>query len=181
MNFTSKDLDQILTFKQCLGLKNMIGRKSRGGSTIKKYFQVQFGDVLFYQWLLSIGLKPAKSKTLTELKIPDKYFFDFLRGCFDGDGSIYAYWDPRWHSSYMFYSAFVSASPPFLTWLQKTISRLARIKGTIVPSRRVEQLRFAKKETRTLFKKMFYQNRLPHLKRKLIKAQKFFSIDENHP
>ena len=43
-------------------------------------FQIQFGDVVFYQWLLSLGLTPNKSKTIGPLKIPYEYFFDFLRG-----------------------------------------------------------------------------------------------------
>src|SRR3989344_2322990 len=88
LNMTSKDKDMILTFKKCLGLKNKIGRKTREKSKIKKYFQVQFGDKNFYEFLLSLGLMPAKSKTIGALNIPNEYFSDFLRGCIDGDGNI---------------------------------------------------------------------------------------------
>lgn len=74
-------------------------------------------------------------------------FFDFLRGCFDGDGSMYAYWDPRWRSSYMFYVCFASASPRFLEWIQVTVEHLSGVRGKIgtTGSGRVQQLRFAKK------------------------------------
>ncbi|PIT92750.1 MAG: hypothetical protein COU08_00800 [Candidatus Harrisonbacteria bacterium CG10_big_fil_rev_8_21_14_0_10_42_17] len=113
IDFTSKDKEQVETFKQCLGLSSKIGRKKSDSNEAKKYFRIQFSDVLFHRWLVSIGLTPNKSKTISELKIPDKYFFDFLRGCFDGDGSMYAYWDPRWHSSYVFYLQIASASPFF--------------------------------------------------------------------
>src|SRR3989344_2907774 len=34
-------------------------------------------DVLFYQFLMGIGLSPSKSKTLSSLNIPKKYFADF--------------------------------------------------------------------------------------------------------
>lgn len=80
---------------------------------------VQFSDVLFHQFLISIGITPAKSKTIGIIKIPKKYFFDFLRGCFDGDGSFYSYYDKRWKSSFMFYLTLASASQDFINWIRK--------------------------------------------------------------
>jgi len=79
------------------------------------YF-VQFTNVKFYKFLLGIGLMPAKSKILKQMRIPNKYFFDFLRGHFDGDGTFYSYWDKRWKSSFMFYLSFASASLAHLVW-----------------------------------------------------------------
>jgi len=106
---TSKDIQLLNTFKKCLGLKTKVRFKTSGFSN-KKYPRIQFGDVVLYRWLLKIGLTPNKSKTIGSLKIPDKYFFDFLRGHFDGDGSCYSYWDNLWDSSFMFYIKFYSAS-----------------------------------------------------------------------
>ncbi len=123
IEFTSKDIQLVKTFKKCLGIKNKIGFKV-GSFSDKKYPRVQFGDVAMYKWLLKIGLTPHKSKTLGGLKIPDKYFFDFLRGHFDGDGSCYSYWDKRWHSSFMFYMTFYSASRKHILWLQRKIKIL---------------------------------------------------------
>ena len=117
-DFTSNDLEQIKNFKTCLGLQNKIGQKISGSSG-NKSFRIQFGDVLFYQFLLSIGIMPNKSKIIGEVMIPDEFFFDFLRGHFDGDGTFYSYWDPRWRSSFMFYTVFISASKNHIAWLQK--------------------------------------------------------------
>ena len=72
-----------------------------------------------HQFLISIGLTSAKSKTIPKLKIPKEYYVDFLRGCFDGDGSFYSYFDPRWKSSFMFYISFTSASKSFIDWIRK--------------------------------------------------------------
>ena len=181
MDFTSKDKQLVETFRSCLGIDNKIGRKTSSYTGKNNYLRVQFGDVLFYRWLEGVGLKPNKSKTLGALKVPDAYFFDFLRGCFDGDGSIYAYLDPRWHSSYMFYLTFVSASDPFLEWLGTTISRLTSIKGRLGESGKgVSSLRFAKKGTRILFDRMFYSHGLPCLGRKFTKAHEIFRINEVH-
>ena len=183
IDFTSKDIDQIRTFKKCLGIKNKIGYKVSGYSD-KWYPRIQFGDINFYNFLLDIGLTPAKSKTLGSLKIPRKYFFDFLRGCFDGDGSIHAYWDKRWHSSYMYYSSFVSASLDHLEWLEKSIYKLAKTEGFINKSSgkiaRAYQLKYAKSASKVLFKKMYYSDNLPLLKRKYLKFKKFLDIDLNH-
>lgn len=180
INLTSKDIDQIRTFKCCLGLKNKIGKKSREPGKDKKYFQVQFGDVAFYAWLKSLGLSAKKSKTLGALKIPDGFFFDFLRGHFDGDGCISTYWDRRWHSSYMFYLRFISASLKHLKWLQKTVKRLNRIEGQVKSNSHVYELAFAKKSSRILFDKMYYSENIPSLKRKKLKILEAFHIDEQH-
>lgn len=181
-DLTSKDKSLILTFKKCLGISGIkIGRKHSGSQSKKIYFRVQIGNVIFYNGLLSIGLTPNKSKTISALKIPNAYFFDFLRGCWDGDGTFYAYWDPRWESSYMFYISFASASPPFLKWIQETLRRLTHstIEGKINFVYETSQLRFAKAGSELLFRKMFYSKNAPHLQRKFAKAKKIFRINKH--
>jgi len=177
LNFTSKDKDLIKTFAGCLGLKNKIGKKTSGFTKKKDCFNIQFGDINFYRWCINIGLMPNKSKILKDLKIPEKYFFDFLRGCFDGDGCIYAYWDPRWRSSYMFYTQFCSASLDFINWLEKIIEHLLGPRGKITRGSGVWQLRFAKRDSLLIFKKMFHAKNLPYLKRKYTKANKIFQTE----
>ena len=181
MSLTTKDLDLAHTFQKCLGIRVKIGYKRSGFTGRKDCRNVQFGDVVFYRWLVDIGLTPNKSKTIPKLKIPDRYFFDFLRGCFDGDGSIYAYWDPRWKSSYMFYIQFASASKPFLSWLVDTITRLADVKGKIQPMRsRAHQLVFAKSSSIRLVSKMYHSPDIPALKRKLAKVRRIITMNERH-
>lgn len=178
ISFTSKDVQLIKTFKKCLGIKNKIGLKTSGFSD-KKYPHIQFGDVNLYRWLLGIGLTPHKSKTLGELKIPNEYFFDFLRGHFDGDGCCYSYWDKRWKSSFMFYINFVSASEKHILWLKYKIEELLKIK---VIFRREKgpmyAIRFAKKDSKILISKMYYRDKLPCLLRKHKKVQKILKTED---
>lgn len=179
--FTSKDIQLLETFKKCLELKNKIGLKTDGYSKkvlSKKYYRVQFGDVIFYKWLLGIGLTPHKSKTISKLRIPDEYFFDFLRGCFDGDGSSYSYWDPRWRSSFMFYTAFSSGSLFYLKWLRNKLRDFLKIKGYITSGRRVWQLKYAKRESKILISKMYYKENLPCLRRKYKKLKAHLKTDD---
>jgi hypothetical protein len=42
-----------------------------------------------YDDLLNLGLTPRKSRTMQFPKIPEPYVRHFIRGCWDGDGSVY--------------------------------------------------------------------------------------------
>lgn len=176
-DFTSKDIDQLKTFMKCLGIKNKIGLKTSGFSK-KKFTRVQFGDVNFYKFLLGIGLTPRKSKTLGKLEIPKEYFFDFLRGHLDGDGTFYSYWDPRWRSSFMFYTVFISASKAHINWLRSKIFNFLKIKGHISKDGKnvAYNLRYAKNESIKLLHKIYYKKSLASLKRKRLKIEQALSI-----
>jgi len=98
-----------------------------------------------------------------------------VRGCFDGDGTIYSYWDKRWKSSFMFYIAFASGSLAFLSWLKEKLNQHIHIKGHITKGTHdTFQLKYAKKESIELFEKMFYSSNVPCLKRKHDKALNIF-------
>ncbi len=180
LSFTSKDIELIWLFKKCLSLKNRIGKKARGGEQVKKYYVLQFGDINFYRFLLGIGLSPNKSKTLSMIEIPDRYWWDFLRGHFDGDGTFYSYWDPRWKSSFMFYTEFLSASKKHIDWLRSRIHRLLNISGHITKGGRRKavcyQLKYAKAESLILLPKIYYRNCPGSLKRKYLKIRKALAI-----
>lgn len=81
ISLTSTDKQLLRTFKSCLRLKNRICLNPSGGEARKQCYKVTFGDVKFYNQLLKIGLMPNKTFNLSYLKIPKKYFADFLRGC----------------------------------------------------------------------------------------------------
>lgn len=181
--FVSKDYQLIKTFKKCLKLKCKIGLKKSGFTPNKKYFYVQFGDKKLYDFWVSIGITPAKSKTIAELKIPDKYFFDFLRGSFDGDGSFYSYWDRRWASSFLFYLSFVSASIKHINWLRRKIKKLVGARGHFSNQlySRTFQLKYAKNEARIIFYKMYRSKNIPKLERKFKKVQKALAVDVDNP
>lgn len=176
IDFTSKDLDQVKTFASILSLKNKIAPKGRGHTLEKNYFHIQFGNVKFYRFLLKIGLTPHKSKTIAAIKIPDKYFIDFLRGCFDGDGYTYSYWDPRWRSSFMLYFVLTSASYKFLSWTKEKINGLYGISGKIGTTNGAYKLAYAKSASIRIIEKIYYKDDLPRLSRKKYKIDASLSI-----
>ncbi len=176
IDLTSKDWEQVATFKKCLGLKVKIGKK-RSGLGIE-YWRIQFGDVLFYRFLMSIGITPAKSKTIRAVQIPEEFFADFLRGYFDGDGCSYSFYDSLFPKSFRFYISFMSASPKYIDWLRERLQTLAHIKGHLSRSfgKSYLQLKYAKKEAIILYKYMYDKRDVPALKRKYLKIRRTMRI-----
>lgn len=177
-DFTSNDMEQLHNFMCCLNINVKIGKK-KSGFTGKKSPRIQFGDVNFYKFLLGIGFMAKKSKIIGDLLIPDKYFFDFLRGHFDGDGTFYSYFDPRWKSSFMFYTVFISASKNHIFWIRRVIFNLIGVNGHITKSINdsIYNLRYAKAESLKLLPRMYYNKSVICLSRKRQKIKKALKVD----
>jgi len=186
MTLVSSNYDLLETFRDCLGLEVAITPHAGGfGSSSNR---IQWGDRNFYDWLLSIGLMPAKSLRLGPLAIPDECFADFVRGCIDGDGSIRTYTD-RYNTfkseKYVYERLFltiVSASFPFLEWLQQSVARLLGINGALFCDKETTLnhaalwvLKYAKHESIRLLKWMYYAPNVACLARKRDIASPFLT------
>ncbi len=150
--------------------------------TPKKDFTIglQLSPILlaFYDFLVSVGLTPTKSKSIPYLTVPDEYYDSFLRGLFDGDGSCYAYYDTRWKSSFMFYTAFTSASPEFITYLSRTNMRLIGVtSGSVRQGKRAQSLVYAKKDSHLIYSFLYRDNTNLFLTRKKSKLETFVEHD----
>jgi hypothetical protein len=170
IDLTSKDREQLENYIKCLGVNIKIGIKN--GGSYPQVWRVQMKNKLFYDFLTSIGFTPKKSLTIRKILVPEKLFFDFLRGCLDGDGYTFSYWDPRWRSSFMIYTGFVSGSKPFLLWIRREIEKRIKIKGHITSARKKNvyyQLKYAKHDSLKLFKKIYSRKNSVYLKRKRLK------------
>lgn len=178
MDLTSNDVEQLETFKQCLGLTTKISSKNYSKGVVAK--RVQFGDVGLYRWFISVGITPRKSKTIGKVDIPEAYFFDYLRGVFDGDGSSHAYWDTRWRSSVSIYMNFASASKKHLEWLNQRVEHLIKITGCIKYgySSGTYALQFSKQKAIILYRAMYYSSSIPFLKRKKDKLDRQWAANE---
>jgi len=172
----SSEIEMLKTFNKCLNINNKIGKTNNNGVISHR---VQFGDVTFYQWLLSIGLMPNKSKILNEIKVPDEFFINFLRGHLDGDGSVTSYTD-RYNTNknpkYVYQRLivrFISVSKKHIVWLHKKIllntgisGRIHAYKSKIPNSSTMYTIKFMKKKSLRLLPLIYYANNLPTLSRK---------------
>lgn len=170
IDITSKDFQLLETVNEILPRRQKIASKRNGhGQTA---YCIQIGDVAMYRWLLQLGLTPRKSKTIGRLKIPKELFADFFRGVFDGDGSAYCYHDKRWASSYTVTLSVASASKDFILFLRKMLLGAIGIPGSVSAFQsRVYQLRYAKRESRTLAAWIYYSDDAPCLLRKREKVK----------
>ncbi|MBI3536184.1 MAG: hypothetical protein HY070_01275 [Chloroflexi bacterium] len=177
IDFTSKDRELVEMFKNCLSLDNRIGLKFGGFGKPTVVHRVQFSDVGLYQWLLRIGVTPNKSKVIGALDIPVEYFFDFLRGHLDGDGTTRKYPDPVYPKAQRLYVSFISASRPHLEWLQSRIKELLGLTGFLQERSRSFELTYAKQESILLLRVMYYSTDIPCLERKRRIVKEFLTSD----
>ena len=69
----SSDKCMLVTFKKCLRLENKIGESYDKGKEKPPSYRVQFCNIQFYKWLIFIGVRPAKTHTISKIKIPEKF------------------------------------------------------------------------------------------------------------
>lgn len=170
INFTSKDKELIMHFCTSLRLKLQVKEKKSGAGKVSYY--VQFSDVSFHKYLSTIGVYPAKSLTISGVNIPKKYFIDFFRGYFDGDGSVYSYRDTIYENSSRLYISFTSGSVQYIDWLRDSLSKFYGVRGYISKNKnnKYVQLKFAKRESLLLCDLMYYKKDVLALSRKYKKA-----------
>lgn len=156
IDITSKDHDFLSRIKSQFGFTNKIGNKYNSTGQLCYHFQLT--NRSFYEFLLSIGLKPCKSLTLQELSVSKNYFCDFLRGLVDGDGCI-----RRWRHTTNFGEQWslriYSGSRNFLEWLAIRIRDYLQARGKIHWNDKrgtTYVLKFGKMAAREIVKKCYY-------------------------
>lgn len=91
INLISNDIDLLLFFKESIGFSGEI-KESRFH---KKAKHIDFSSIQMKQDLIKLGCVPSKSLSLEFPNIEDKYFWSFLLGYFDGDGSLWVSKDKK--------------------------------------------------------------------------------------
>lgn len=188
ISFRSSDYQLIETFKNCLKSPASIVKSNPKYHplAVKPTYRIQCGDVSLYKWLTNIGLTPAKTKTIAKLKVPSKYFSDFLRGHLDGDGTVKVYDDSynnyrgRNYLNIRVATYFISASKTHIEWLQQRIAKQISVNGAIFNGKgknlSMWTLKYSKNESEKLLDWIYYSDDLPCLERKKLLAQKALSV-----
>ncbi len=73
----------------------------------------------FIEKCIKLGLVPNKSKVINFPKIPENYYYSFIRGIFDGDGSVYIH--NRYKNTNYLGVSILSANKDFLIPLQEIL------------------------------------------------------------
>lgn len=110
--------------------------------------RLNFSCVVLYNDLIALGGSEAKSLTLKFPKVPKKYLSDFIRGYFDGDGSVYERQGKRLNS------AFTCGSKEFINKLWEILKIEANLEGGSYDSSS-QTLRFGNRDTLKLGEYMY--------------------------
>lgn len=178
IGITSKDLEIVELFGKALGIRNKWSRHARGGKPRIEYYYLTFKSRQFYDFLLDIGITPAKSKTIKAVDVPDEFFPDFLRGVCDGDGTFWTHWDTRWSNSFVFHLALYSASEVFIRWIHQRLHSIYGTNGHIKKGAGVYEIRYAKGDSKKLFEIMYYNHDIMFLSRKYHKIKEALDFDQ---
>jgi len=87
VEFQITDKELLGQIRDALGSNHTIGIRNRN-SKWKTAYRLQIGSKTLFGDLERLGMTQNKSKTVAMPYVPDKYFPDFLRGYFDGDGNV---------------------------------------------------------------------------------------------
>jgi len=91
LNITNKELPLLRKIKKVMEAYQKIGVKPSGYNPEGKYYFFQCGQQEICRDLFNLGIKPGKTFNSSSVEVPQKYFSDFVRGFFDGDGTVYIY------------------------------------------------------------------------------------------
>jgi len=119
LNITSADRKHLYKIREILASNHKISKKS--GNAPNVAYQLQIRNPILTTDLMNFGILPRKTANLNHIEVPDKYFSDFVRGFFDGDGTIYTY---KVNGTPQIKAGFVSAS---LNFLEKFNNQLCKV------------------------------------------------------
>ena len=139
LRITNTDLPIISRIKTALKSCHHIGIAPATGNRKEKY-SLRIGSKEIYKDLGRIGLRPNKSLNMQFPEIPRRFMGDFIRGYFDGDGTICFEWEKN-KSKNRLKVIFTSGSKDFLLRLSEVLQEpCAGYSAKVYDSRRSYQL-----------------------------------------
>ncbi len=173
IEFQITDKDLLKEIKKALGSNHKISTRRRSvfNKKWKDAYRLQIGSKEIFNDLIKLGMMPNKSKTIDLPNIPNKYFSDFVRGYFDGDGNVtivnYVRKDRKNKKSRTILSGFTSGSKIFLQNLHINLKKITEIcGGTLNYSSRGYRLYFSVNDSWKLYDFMYNNKNDLFLKRK---------------
>lgn len=169
LDITSKDYGWLEQIRRALGSTHKIGAKPRG-------HRLQIRHRTIYRDLLHLGLTPSKSKSLRFPTVETIYLPDFVRGYFDGDGTVCFWHDPRWRHPLQLKVSFYSGSRAFLEVLRSRLLKHAGVSpGSLMTLPAVFELRYGIADGLKLYRWLYQDQTALHLSRKRNKFEEFLA------
>jgi intein-encoded DNA endonuclease-like protein len=143
-------------------------------------YKVQIGSKELFHDLVALGLTPNKAKRMRLPDIPKKYFSDFLRGYFDGDGNVWVGFlnKKRDNPTYVITTSFTSASKIFLSAVRTELKKIGINGGSMydIKLKNCSRLSFSTLDSLKIYKIMYTISHRLFLSRKKLVFEKFVSM-----
>jgi intein/homing endonuclease len=173
VRFASKDHHLLLQIRKCMSSEHQIYKRKDGSG-----YELNIFSKRLFNRLLALGGIQRKSKKVKFPYIPNRYLPDFVRGYFDGDGSVF-------YTTYIhtktkrprteLRSNFTSGNSKILEGLQNIlVNTLGFIRKKICPFNKGAswKLGYGTYDTIKLLKFMYYPNYPVGLERKALFAKR---------
>ncbi len=180
IQITDKDL--LYHIKRCLKSEHKISKKTGKGNN-KNLYRLQIGSFEMCDDLRMLGYGERKTKCLVIPNVPDKYFSDFVRGYFDGDGNV---WVGLLHKKrktqlMAITTSFTSCSQVFLLSLKEKLDGRGIFGGNVMDRdgnyfRLTYSIRSSLKLYDFMYNKLVSSDNSLLLKRKRIVFEKFIKM-----
>ncbi len=170
--FVSRDKDSIYNIRKVLSSTHPIWQRKDD-----KTWNIVIFSKYIYISLLGLGCFRRKSRTVKFPDVPPRYLSDFIRGYFDGDGSVFnvEYISTKNHKARReLRSNFTSGSRGFLDTLMRILNKeigLPRKQLGVYNAGSSLKLGYGTYDTHKLLRFMYYPNHSLGLKRKSRFAQ----------
>jgi len=148
LNITSVDKKHLYRIRKALSSTHKISKKT--GRCANVAYQFQARNPIITQDLMKLGILPRKSHNLGPIEVPNKYFSDFVRGFFDGDGTVYIY---KVNGTPQIKAGFVSSSLSFITRFNQQLCE-----NLGIPTKSIHQAVDKRKNRMTQYNICFYIN-----------------------
>ncbi len=173
-----KDKDLLFSIRHVLSSEHKISKRihKKDGSI---FYRLQIGRNEMYKDLAKLGIKERKTYRLKLPGIPKKYFGDFVRGYFDGDGNVWVgeVHKGRENRTFAIQTAFTSCSREFLYSLHNEIQKKGIMGGGISCKKNAFCLKYSINDSLKLYYLMY--NKLDNdlfLLRKKSRFEKFIKM-----
>jgi hypothetical protein len=125
--FTQKDrelLDKVLALMKCDARVRFREGRRFATTTAGPVYSAHIAGADLVASLLEHGIGPRKSRTIGFPEVPADFLRHFIRGCWDGDGSIF-------RGRGLLIASFVSGSRPFIDGLVSALKRAGFSRRTV--------------------------------------------------
>ena len=145
--------------RKAIGSEHKISfRRSKGNESA--LYRLQIGSIEMRDDLRKLGFSERKTKSLAAPNVPDKYFADFARGYFDGDGNVWIGFlnKKRSRPTLALKTMFTSCSLDFLKQFHNKLCGFGAEGGSVYISKRnYSRLQFSSNDSLKLYNFMYNQ------------------------